>query len=113
MNRQNKNHYEFRQNIHHRALMGRAKNSGRQYIWQKSSRTTAGNGRYQRIALQKPSPAKVWQRCLNAVALGLVASVSGLLLLWFVQNLAVASADLQIFHYTLPYSIGDVPRLLQ
>ena len=111
MDRQYKNHYELRQSIHHRALTGCAKNNGRRYVWQKASRTTAGNGRYQRLALQKSSPAKLWQRGLNAVALGLVAS--GLLLLWFVQNLAVASADLQIFHYTLPYSIGDLPRLLQ
>ncbi len=113
MGRQYKNHYELRQSIQHRALTGCAKNNGRRYVWQKASRMTAGNGRYQRLALQKPSPPNRWQRCLNAVALGMVASVSSLLLLWFVQNLAVASADLQVFHYTLPYSIGDVPHLLQ
>ena len=106
MDRQYKNHYELRHDIHHRALTGCAKNKGRRYIGQKANRTAVENGRYQSLVLRKLSSVNHWRRCLNAVVLGMVASVSGLLLLWFVQHLSMASADLQVLHFTLPYAIG-------
>ncbi len=113
MNQQRKNRYELQNYTPHRALVGHTSNTERRCIGRKSVGTAAENGRYQRPALQELSPLNRWERGLNTVAFGLVAGFSGLVLLWFIQNLSMASADLQMIQYTTPNSMWEFPHLLQ